>query len=170
VEYQRKAREAGGVVCLPTDAFQEAAVSVALGEVDAVGVACNFFAYSLSLTRFVKYGNVDDLAVCDWNADGKNDLCIGAIWNMNSKGVLVGGQLILYVGPTGEHVQAVQRHVFEDNLTSAEDKIVRWGMPIDARHPTIMVGSPRWSPPGKPRSWQSGRLMIMQRMVDSNET
>jgi hypothetical protein len=63
VEYQRKAREAGGVVCLHSAAFQDAAVSVALGEVDAVGVACNFFAYSHSLTRVKKYGNADDLAL-----------------------------------------------------------------------------------------------------------
>jgi hypothetical protein len=84
-----------------------------------------------------------DLAVCDWNADSKDDLCVGAIWNTNAKGVVGGGQLILYVGPIGEDAQAVQRHVFEDNLTSAEDKIVRWGMSIDARHQTILVGSPR---------------------------
>jgi hypothetical protein len=84
-----------------------------------------------------------DLAVCDWNADGKDDLCVGAIWNTNSKGVEGGGQLILYVGPIGKDGQAAERRVFEDNLTSADDKIIRWGMSIDARDQTILVGSPR---------------------------
>ena len=84
-----------------------------------------------------------DLAVCDWNADGKDDLCVGAIWNTHSKGVKGGGQLILYVGPIDETGRAVERRIFEDNLTSADDEIVRWGMSIDARGQTILVGSPR---------------------------
>jgi hypothetical protein len=90
---------------------------------------------------FANFGH--DLAVCDWNADGNDDLCVGAIWNTNSKGVEGGGQLMLYVGPIGEDGQAAQRRVFEDNLTTADDKIVRWGMSIDARDQTILVGSPR---------------------------
>lgn len=84
-----------------------------------------------------------DLAVCDWNSDGQDDLCVGAIWNTNSQGVEGGGQLILFVGPIGEDGQAAQRRVFEDNLTSADDQIIRWGMSIDARDQTILVGSPR---------------------------
>ena len=36
-----------------------------------------------------------------------------------------------------------ERRVFEDNLTSADDQIIRWGMSIDARDQTILVGSPR---------------------------
>jgi len=84
-----------------------------------------------------------DLAVCDWNSDGKDDLCVGAIWNTNSKGVEAGGQLILYIGPIGKDGQAAERRVFEDNLTSTDDKIVRWGMSIDARDQAILVGSPR---------------------------
>jgi len=90
---------------------------------------------------FANFGH--ELAVCDWNADGKDDLCVGAIWNTNSKGVEGGGQLMLYVGPINEDGQAAERHVFEDNLTTADDKIVRWGMSIDARDRTILVGSPR---------------------------
>ena len=84
-----------------------------------------------------------DLAVCDWNADGKDDLCVGAIWNTNSKGVKAGGQLILYAGPISGNGRIPQHCVFEDNLTSADDTIVRWGMSIDARDQTILVGSPR---------------------------
>ena len=84
-----------------------------------------------------------DLAVCDWNADGKDDLCVGAIWNTNSKGVQRGGQLILYLGPILEDGRVLARRVFEDNLTSADDTIVRWGMSIDARDQTVLVGSPR---------------------------
>ena len=32
-----------------------------------------------------------DLAVCDWNSDRCDDLCVGAIWNTNSRGVEGGG-------------------------------------------------------------------------------
>ncbi len=84
-----------------------------------------------------------DLAVCDWNSDGKDDLCVGAIWNTNSQAVKGGGQLVLYIGPINEDGRSAQRRIFEDNLASAEDKIVRWGMSIDARDQTILVGSPR---------------------------
>lgn len=81
--------------------------------------------------------------MCDWNADGKADLCVGAIWNTNSKGVEGGGQLVLYAGPIRKDGQATERRVLEDNLTSAEDKIIRWGMSVDARDQTILVGSLR---------------------------
>lgn len=84
-----------------------------------------------------------DLAVCDWNADGKDDLCVGAIWNTNSQGIEGRGQLILYLGPIDKHGRPTQRRVMEDNLSSADDQIVRWGMSIDARDQTILVGSPR---------------------------
>jgi hypothetical protein len=84
-----------------------------------------------------------DLAVGDWNADGQDDLCVGAIWNTNTQGVAGGGQLILYVGPIGDDGESSGRRVFEDNLTSPNDQIVRWGMSIDARDQTILVGSPR---------------------------
>ena len=90
---------------------------------------------------FANFGH--DLAVCDWNADGKDDLCVGAIWNTNSQGIEGRGQLILHVGPIDRSGRCAQRRVFEDNLSSADDQIVRWGMSIDARDQTILVGSPR---------------------------
>jgi hypothetical protein len=84
-----------------------------------------------------------DLAVCDWNGDGIDDLCVGAIWNTNSEGIEGAGQLILYLGPIGKDGRAAERLVFEDNLSTPADRIVRWGMSIDARDQTILVGSPR---------------------------
>ncbi|MHC4994850.1 MAG: hypothetical protein ACYTGQ_07310 [Planctomycetota bacterium] len=93
------------------------------------------------LKGFANFGH--DLALCDWNADGTDDLCVGAIWNTNSQGVEGGGQLILFVGPIDQDGQPAQRRIFEDNLTSAADTIIRWGMSIDARDQTILVGSPR---------------------------
>ncbi len=90
---------------------------------------------------FANFGH--DLAVCDWNSDGKDDLCVGAIWNTNSRGIEGAGQLMLYLGPIGQDGTAAERRVFEDNLASVDDRIVRWGMSIDARDQTILVGSPR---------------------------
>ena len=30
----------------------------------------------------------------------------------------------------------------------------------------LVLGGPRWSPPGKPKSWQSGRLLILRMRED----
>lgn len=90
---------------------------------------------------FANFGH--DLAVCDWNADGKDDLCVGAIWNTNSQGIEGRGQLILHVGPIDRKGGCAERRVFEDNMSDAADQIVRWGMSIDARDQTLLVGSPR---------------------------
>ncbi|MCE9593483.1 MAG: hypothetical protein K8S98_04755 [Planctomycetes bacterium] len=61
-EYQRRARAQGGVAVAHSSSFDDVAVSVALGELDAVELACNFFGYDYALARTARYGNADDLA------------------------------------------------------------------------------------------------------------
>jgi hypothetical protein len=61
-EYQRRARAQGGVAVAHSASFDDVAVSVALGELDAVEMACNFFGYDYALARTARYGNADDVA------------------------------------------------------------------------------------------------------------
>jgi hypothetical protein len=82
VEYQRAARKAGGVVCLHSAGFQDAAVSVALGEADAMGIACNFFGYAHSLTRVKRYGNADDLALYGDTPWGTLNMTLGKYYRL----------------------------------------------------------------------------------------
>jgi hypothetical protein len=82
LEYQREARMAGGIVCLHSAGFQDAAVSVALGEVDAMGLACNFFGYAYSLTRVKRYGNADDLALYGDTPWGTLNMTLGKYYRL----------------------------------------------------------------------------------------
>ncbi|MHC4295847.1 MAG: hypothetical protein ACYS7Y_00960 [Planctomycetota bacterium] len=84
-----------------------------------------------------------DLSAADWNQDGKDDLFISAIWNKNKAGVEQRGQVIVLLAPIGSESEHQQRLIFEDPLADADDEIVRWGMSIDAREDTLLVGSPR---------------------------
>lgn len=83
-----------------------------------------------------------DLSTADWNEDGKDDLFISAIWNKNKAGVEQRGQVIALLAP-GLEPEHHRRVIFEDVLADADDEIVRWGMSIDAREHTLLVGSPR---------------------------
>lgn len=53
------------------------------------------------------------------------------------------GQVIALLGPIHPKSEHHRRLIFEDNLADANDEIVRWGMSIDAREDTLLVGSPR---------------------------
>jgi hypothetical protein len=82
VTYQRVARARGGIVCLHSSVFPDAPVSAALGEVDAVGLACNFFAYSYSMSRVARYGNSDDLALYGDTPQGTLRMALGKYYRL----------------------------------------------------------------------------------------
>jgi len=84
-----------------------------------------------------------DASTADWNQDGKDDLFISAIWNKNKAGAEQRGQVIALLGPISSESEHHARLIFEDHLANADDEIVRWGMSIDARENTLLVGSPR---------------------------
>lgn len=84
-----------------------------------------------------------DLSTADWNQDGRDDLFISAIWNKNKAGMEQRGQVIALLCPIHSKSDHHRRLIFEDNLADANDEIVRWGMSIDAREDTLLVGSPR---------------------------
>jgi hypothetical protein len=70
LEYARRARAEGGIACAHSAAWDDVAVTVALGGLDAIGLANNFFGYGYSYARTSRYGNADDLETYGDTAEG----------------------------------------------------------------------------------------------------
>ena len=82
IEYMRLARDQGGVVALHSACFYDAPVAAALGMVDAVGVACNFFGYDYTMKRVKHYGNADDLQLYGHTPWGTANMIFGKYYRL----------------------------------------------------------------------------------------
>ena len=83
-----------------------------------------------------------DLAVTDFDGDGTLDLVVSALGNDSADGRRLAGQVVCLLGPLEDG--EVERVVLEDPDRSVEARPnQRWGMSIDARAGTVVVGSPR---------------------------
>jgi hypothetical protein len=82
IEYQRRAREQGAVVCLHSASFWDAPVSAALGTVDAIGLACNFFSHDYTAVRVEHYGNADDLELYGHTPEGTLAMALGKYYRL----------------------------------------------------------------------------------------
>jgi len=82
LEYARQARAGGGIVCAHSAVWDSVAVLVAAGEIDAIGLANNFFGYDYAYTRTRRYGNADDVAEYGDTAEGTYRLVLGKYYRL----------------------------------------------------------------------------------------
>jgi len=82
LEYARRARAEGGIVCAHSAAWDDVAVTVAFGEMDAIGLANNFFGYAYSYTRTSRYGNADDLEEFGDSPEGTYRMVLGKYYKL----------------------------------------------------------------------------------------